>query len=402
MYARLTNTPSPDLSPYRDPDPEGYQLFSTPLSGLIDFSKSVLDKAISLNPKQDDLAPASGWELVSLSDPQKFSLSIGKRILNSELNPQGKIPVYSANVSKPFGYSNQELLEDYNSDCVLWGIDGDWMTAYMPKDTPFYPTDHCGVLRPLDPNIKAKVLRYALYQAGQKKGFCRNLRASLQRVRDIKIPLPPLEVQEQIIATCAQVEKRAKEVQEGIRNYQNLILAVLGVCGVVQDKAPQIATILETLERLNLELTNPTTTEPKLEELKSLVQNLPSPPAGGWEMVRLSNPEQFYLSIGKRVLDSELNPQGTIPVYSANVSKPFGYTNQELLEDYNSDCVLWGIDGDWITAYMPKDTPFTRPTTAESYAPLMPTLKPQSYATPCTKSGKNKAFAAIYGLHSKG
>ncbi|WP_233704503.1 restriction endonuclease subunit S [Helicobacter cynogastricus] len=164
--------------------------------------------------------PAEGWEMVRLSNPEQFHLSIGKRVLDSELNPQGKIPVYSANVTKPFGYISHELLEDYNSDCVLWGIDGDWMTAYIPKETPFYPTDHCGVLRPLDPNIKARVLCHALHQVGQEQGFCRNLRASLQRVKDLKIPLPPLAAQEQIASVLSQIEQEIERLDRQIATLE--------------------------------------------------------------------------------------------------------------------------------------------------------------------------------------
>lgn len=47
------------------------------------------------------------------------------------------------------------------------------------------------------------------------------------------------------------------------------------------------------------------------------------------------------------MLDSELNPKGNIPVYSANVKKPFGFIDKEILKDYTNESVLWGIDGDW-------------------------------------------------------
>ncbi|WP_158651217.1 hypothetical protein, partial [Helicobacter bizzozeronii] len=59
--------------------------------------------------------------------------------------------------------------------------------------------------------------------------------------------------------------------------------------------------ILETLASLNQEATQ--STNPKLEDLKNLGQDLPSPPEGGWEKISLSDPHKFSLSIGKRVLD---------------------------------------------------------------------------------------------------
>lgn len=84
---------------------------------------------------------------LSLSDTEKFSVAIGKRVLDKELASNGTIPVYSANVTSPFGFIDKLLITDFSVPSVLWGIDGDWMTSYLPSDMPFYPTDHCGVLR---------------------------------------------------------------------------------------------------------------------------------------------------------------------------------------------------------------------------------------------------------------
>lgn len=62
-------------------------------------------------------------------------------MLNKELVYDGTIPVYSANVNEPFGYIDKLLITDFSLPSVLWGIDGDWMTRYMPDNTAFYPTD---------------------------------------------------------------------------------------------------------------------------------------------------------------------------------------------------------------------------------------------------------------------
>lgn len=66
-----------------------------------------------------------------LSDSTKFSISIGRRVLKRDIKDDGKYPVYSANVFKPFGYTDSLLFNDFNLSSVLWGIDGDWMTNYI-------------------------------------------------------------------------------------------------------------------------------------------------------------------------------------------------------------------------------------------------------------------------------
>lgn len=136
-----------------------------------------------------------------------FKLSIGKRILNNELLENGEIPVYSANVLEVFGFVNKEILKDYDSDSVLWGIDRDWMVGFMPKNKKFYPTDHCGVLRVDDAKINPKYISFVLNEAGKKQGFSRKLRASIDRIKALRIAVPSLEFQNQIVSVIDKIEK---------------------------------------------------------------------------------------------------------------------------------------------------------------------------------------------------
>ena len=171
--------------------------------------------------------PLQGWERVNLNDKKTFELQIGKRVLDSELTENGTIPVYSANVKKPFGYINKELLGNYTSDSVLWGIDGDWMVGFMPSGKAFYPTDHCGVLRVKSENIRAKILAFGLENEGRKVGFRREYRASLERVRNLQIPIPPLESQEQIINVISKIEEKISLMDsslEGLEGKKSKIL----------------------------------------------------------------------------------------------------------------------------------------------------------------------------------
>ena len=100
--------------------------------------------------------------ILRLNDDTIFEVSIGKRVLKNEFVPNGKIPVYSANVIEPFGNINKLLIEDFSKPSVLWGIDGDWMVSYVPEGYPFYPTDHCGVLRVKNNLVNEKYLAFVL------------------------------------------------------------------------------------------------------------------------------------------------------------------------------------------------------------------------------------------------
>lgn len=204
---------------------EPTSLLNTLLEFQNTFEALSLKSKFDLNALQKDLnalphPPQQGWKKAKLGDKSIFELKIGKRVLDSELHAQGKIPVYSANVLKPFGFIDKELLENYDKESVLWGIDGDWMVGFMPKNTPFYPTDHCGVLSVKEDKGRAKIVQFALENEGAKFGFSRTLRASIERVEGLKIPLPPLKEQEKISSCIEKLETQISHLNSMLLNLE--------------------------------------------------------------------------------------------------------------------------------------------------------------------------------------
>ena len=126
-----------------------------------------------------------------LDDKTQFEVSIGKRVLKSETKEGIKgIPIYSANVYKPFGVINKNLLTNFDKPSVIWGIDGDWMVNIIPENNPFYPTDHCGVIRVKTDKLNAYYLALVLEEKGFEKKFSRTFRASTNRIKAIKVEAP--------------------------------------------------------------------------------------------------------------------------------------------------------------------------------------------------------------------
>ena len=142
-----------------------------------------------------------------------FECKIGKRVLDKNLLKEGKYKVYSANVFEPFSYLNEPLITDFSKSSILFGIDGDWMVNYIEKDIKFYPTDHCGYLRAKNDEFITKVFTKFIEIAGKEAGFSRQKRASIDRVQQIKIPLPPLQTQHQPLQQISQIEKENEELQ---------------------------------------------------------------------------------------------------------------------------------------------------------------------------------------------
>lgn len=151
---------------------------------------------------------------VNLADTSKFKLSIGSRILKNKIKENGKIPVISANVNQIFGYVDKEIITDYTTPYILWGIDGDWNTNIIEKEKRFYPTDHCGYLKVLDGGINIKYLRKALDEAGKVQRFSRTNRASIDRVSSIVLKIPSKEIQDKIIEKIETYEEKIKELEE--------------------------------------------------------------------------------------------------------------------------------------------------------------------------------------------
>ncbi|TAE66524.1 MAG: hypothetical protein EAZ85_15865 [Bacteroidetes bacterium] len=164
-----------------------------------------------------------------LSDKNLFDVSIGKRVLSTEIqeNKEKGVPVYSANVFDVFGYIDKELIKDFSQGSVLWGIDGDWMVNTIPANNPFYPTDHCGVLRVKTNELHYKYVAWTLNKIGTEMRFSRSFRASIDRIEGIKIPVPPLEIQEKLVSEIEILETKIIENEAIIKKSASEKQAVL-------------------------------------------------------------------------------------------------------------------------------------------------------------------------------
>lgn len=184
----------------------------------------------------------------------------------------------------------------------------------------------------INPFFLHLVLHY-IYQQGTTFAMqggmsgIRNLDMNLYK--RLKIPLPPLEIQKQIVAECEKVEEQYNTIRMSIEKYQELIRAILVQCGICDTGGGRsdFSFILETLEGLEAKLdftllaplsqeleTNPTPSlrgeaeanhtldyhefdksNSRNDDLNILLNSLPTPPKHGWDRIKLSN--QRYLSL---------------------------------------------------------------------------------------------------------
>ena len=164
---------------------------------------------------------------MSLSDTERFAVSIGKRVLDKELVADGPIPVFSANVNEPFGFIDKLLITDFSAPSVLWGIDGDWITSYVPENREFYPTDHCGVLRCKTSEVNPRYLAHILEVEGRKMGFSRSYRASIDRIQGITFSVPNIEIQNAAVSEVLSLEAKIRVAQSKLKSLNGKISDII-------------------------------------------------------------------------------------------------------------------------------------------------------------------------------
>jgi type I restriction-modification system DNA methylase subunit len=165
--------------------------------------------------------PDGRFKSFSLGDKEIFTTFIRKRVLKSEVSPEGNIPVYSANVFMPMGYATTTRIEDFGFPSILWGIDGNFDFNVIPIGVPFETTDHCGTIRILKPEIVPEYVLYTLHLHRQKENYNRSFRASLANIRRIEISIPVtdddnlnVERQQEVADKFMALQGKAEEIKD--------------------------------------------------------------------------------------------------------------------------------------------------------------------------------------------
>lgn len=173
-----------------DPDqPES--ILPDALAARLREDSETLRTLADLIDETSDADDPSAFATVCLDDPSLFRLSIGKRVLKRQVfgAGDGPIPLYSANVSKPFGHVHSSNITDFSHPSVLWGIDGNFQVAAKEAGVEFATTDHCGRIEILDDRLDAAYCREAIALARGHR-FDRTLRPSLQRIKALEFEVP--------------------------------------------------------------------------------------------------------------------------------------------------------------------------------------------------------------------
>lgn len=94
------------------------------------------------------------------------------------------------------------------------------MVNYIKKNQPFFPTDHCGVIRVNEELLNPHFVMYMLEISGQRAGFSRSYRASIDRIEGLSIPAVPLKEQNAIMKIVEDYEERIRLEQKKMADIE--------------------------------------------------------------------------------------------------------------------------------------------------------------------------------------
>ncbi|EKN0315801.1 N-6 DNA methylase [Campylobacter coli] len=319
------------------------------LIDMMDFEKVEFNKAISLNVKsRDELNPFknSKFELVRLGEvcdlfngyafkktdyvekSNTLLIRMGNIRPNGEFDAEHKIQYLPDNFNNKY---KDYLLNDGDVIIAMTDMGNAMNILGVPtivknkNNRNFLLNQRVGKLFNFSEKIIVQYLKYALSSNEVKKQFKLQGYGGLQinlgktQILSTKIPLPPLEIQKQIVAECEKVEEQYNTLSLSIKEYQNLIKAMLQKCGIIEDNQEyELNSILENLQKLESKLdfnlllslieeqishsevlVEETQSKERKQDfnafknfsktIKELLQTLPASPQNGWERVKLKD-----------------------------------------------------------------------------------------------------------------
>lgn len=217
-----------DLSPYA---------FKTKLIAMLDFSKVDFNKAISLNPtnsqgkgKAQNPFENCKYELVKISEIILENPKSKIQVREAKENTTGAYPFYTSGTNI---YRYDEAL--ISGENIYLSTGGSAIVQFYNGESA-YSTDTYVI------KANAKMLtKFLFYILQMQQSYINTFlfkgtglkHLQKQDFKNLKIPLPPLEIQTQIVAECEKVEEQYNTIRMSIEKYQELIKAILVKCGII-------------------------------------------------------------------------------------------------------------------------------------------------------------------------
>lgn len=213
-------------------------------------------------------------------------------ITGKEILEQGQYKVYGAN--GVIGFYDKYNHKDAEVVMTCRGATCGTINFTEPES---WITGNAMIIMPLEKNlILKKFLIYILPLSNIKSVITGAVQPQITRTNlsQLKIPLPPLEIQKQIVSECEKVEEQYNTIRMSIEKYQELIKAILVKCGICHTERELVSTntesnpvILSNSEKSKNKLDFSPFSKAQNDNFQALLDSLPTPPPQGWERVKL-------------------------------------------------------------------------------------------------------------------
>lgn len=206
---------------------------------LLDFSRPSLDLQLKLTADKT-IEIKSRYSMQFLDVLLKPIIGNQTKIKESKINPSGKYPVITQEKDKIIsGYTDNENIID---DLPLI-VFGDHSCTVKYIDFPFIRgADGTQLLKVNQKDIITKYLFYVLQDTNIENSD--RYERHYKYLKNIKIPLPPLDVQQQIVAECEKVDEEyntvQKTIEENKRKIEKLMSEVKGERMKIKDLCQSI------------------------------------------------------------------------------------------------------------------------------------------------------------------
>ncbi|SFV54314.1 Type I restriction-modification system, specificity subunit S [hydrothermal vent metagenome] len=179
------------------------------LIDMIDFSRRDFNKAFGLNAKKK-IEINSKYHIVKISE----ICEIGRgRVINKQdiERNKGIYPIYSSQTSNNGVFGKIDTY-DFDGDYVTWTTDGIYAGTCSFRNGKFNCTNVCGTLKSKSNKLEIKYLPYALNQVTDNYVVkTANPKLMNNVMASIKIPLPPLNIQKQIVKECELIDDEVEK-----------------------------------------------------------------------------------------------------------------------------------------------------------------------------------------------
>lgn len=246
------------------------------LKDMIDFGRTAFDKAIKTSVQSKTAQIESKFPLVKLGEIAEIirGVTFDKKLQTTEhtknivltadnITLDGHLSIEKEIfVSESVDFESEKKLR--KNDCFMCFSSGSrthvGKVALIEYDTDFYAGGFMGILR-VKNNAIPRFL-YEMLNAEKIRNLIRfsangtNILNLSNSIGDIKIPLPPLDVQKSIVAECEAVDSEYQNAQEEIENSKNQIAEIMAN---VQGEEKRLGDLCE----INSETVDPTKTPQK-------------------------------------------------------------------------------------------------------------------------------------------